>query len=135
MKMQMLPDARACGLALIETYIDALAVEVLLEYHRAALDQIHDFVGFLGGQIGKSHNVPVRTDHDMPVVIGIFLHDHKSPRAAIEHQPLLVFVRGIGQTKNTGIGLGSEDVFNAPRRPKLFHDQTSIHCMGGGSKR
>ena len=69
------------------------------------------------------------------VIIGIFIHDHKSPRTAIEHQPFLVFARGIGQTKNAGIGLGPENVFNAPRRPKLFHDQTSIHRMGGGSKR
>lgn len=65
--------------------------------------------------------MPVRGDHEVPVIVRVLVHNHKIPLTAMQHKPLLVFVHMRRQAENAGIGLGTQDIFQPPRAPQLFH--------------
>ena len=119
--MQMLADARTGGLAEIEPHVDALTVKVLLEDSATTLHKVHDFMGFRAGELRQLGNMAVRTNHDVPVIVGIPVHDDKSASRTMQDKTFLIFFRAFRQTEDTGIGLRPQNIFDAPRRPKLFH--------------
>ena len=121
MEVQMFPDTGSGSLPLVEADIDAFAVKMFLQHQRAALHQVHDLVRLIRFKLGQRHHMPIGTDHDMPVAVREFVHDHKSIPAPVQDQPLLVFIPAFGKTKNTAVRFGTKDVLDAPGRPQLFH--------------
>jgi hypothetical protein len=121
MKVQMFPDARSGRFSNIYTYIDALRRITLLQDSRAALQKQHEFRSFFRGKMVNVHDVTVGGDHEMPIIIGKFVHNDKIPPAAVQDKPLLVFIPVRGQAENAGIGLGSQNILQSPGAPQVFH--------------
>ena len=57
----------------------------------------------------------------MPAIIWKKVHDDKRIPAPIQYQTLLVFTAMWGETEYARIRFGRQDIFYAPRRPKLLH--------------
>jgi hypothetical protein len=123
--MQVFPYAGARGLSLVEANIDAFAMKMLFKDFRAGFQKIHQLPAFLRGQVLKLHDVPVWTDHDVAIVVWIFVHDRKTVPATVKHKSFGVLVRFGRDAEHTFIGFWPKDVTYAPRCPKLFHDKQS----------
>lgn len=121
MEMQVFAYAGAGGFPKVEPDIQAVRGKALLHYVRDLLQKRHAFVRFFRCQIADVHDVAIRGDHQMPVIIRVFVHDHKGRFAPVKDEPLLVFIRAFGQAEHAGVRLGPENIVNAPGRPKLFH--------------
>ena len=113
--MQVFPYAGARGLSLVEANIDAFAMKMLFKDFRAGFQKIHQLPAFLRGQVLKLHDVPVWTDHDVAIVVWIFVHDRKTVPAAVKHKPFGVLVRFGRDAEHTFIGFWPKDVTYAPR--------------------
>lgn len=124
-KMQVFPYAGARGLPLVEAHIDAFAMKMIFQNFRAGFQKIHQLPAFLRGQVLKLHDVPVWTDHDVTIVVWIFVHDHKTVPATVKHKPFGVLVRFGRDAEHAFIGFWPKDVTYAPGCPKLFHDKQS----------
>lgn len=83
MKMQMLPYAGARGFAEIQADIYALTMKMFFEDNDAFLEHTHHFRGFRRRQIFESHYMPVRTDHNVAIIVWKFVHYNEALAATI----------------------------------------------------
>ena len=119
MKMQMLIQTGSGSLAFVQTDIDAVALIHIFDrlfassQHR---DQILPDLVFKGGEAAF---VLVRTEHDMPVVVGITIHDDEAVLAPVEDKfvPVLFWILMIAE--EAGTVLFGEDVIEPPGRIKI----------------
>lgn len=121
MKMQMFAYAGPSRLTEVETDIDAVRSKRALQDIGAVSQKIHHFKRLFLGQVADIHQVAKGGDHEVPVVVGIFVHNDEAALAAMQHQPLFVLGGALGQAEHAGVGFGAEYVFNPPGTPELFH--------------
>lgn len=76
---------------------------------------------FFLGEVENIHEVSVRCHHEMPVVVGVLVHDNKVPSSSIQNQSLFIFFGMVGNAKHAGVRFGSKNIVYAPRAPKMFH--------------
>jgi len=103
MKMQVFADASTGGLPKIQADIYTFTPEMFLENPCAMFEHVHDFRAFLVGKISEIHRMPVWANHDMPVVVGVFVHDNKREGIARQYQTLPVFLHCWRNTENTTV--------------------------------
>ena len=126
MEMQVITDARPGSFAEVKAHVDALRLEKFPEDGGALFEQVHDFGGFLFGKKGKVHHVAQGGHHDMPVVVGEFVHDDERRPASVEDKPFLVVRTVIGRkAKDARIGFRPQDIVHAPRRPQRMSHKTA----------
>lgn len=138
MEVHVLSDARACGLAQVQSHIDALAVETIFKNNGTFLQQVHEFTALFRGEGGEFHHMAVGRHQEMTVAVRKFVHQHENMPASVENESFGILSPMFGNTEDTGIGFGTQNIFDAPWRPKLFHifGYTPLaalyHQYGGG---
>jgi hypothetical protein len=129
MKVQMFANARPGRFSEIQADVDSLRRKALLQYGGALLQQSHHLLGFVRRQITEIHAVAKGSDHNMPVIIRKFIHDHEILFSPVQNQSFLVFILMPGQAKDAGIRLWTKNILDAPRAPKLFHISFRKICI------
>ena len=128
--MQVISNARAANLALVNTDIEAVIMRHLAQNLHGELGQLRNLYGFCLGRVIVERDVAVRADQQVPGVVRVEVENHEGMLAAMHNQRLLVTAAGRGAEGAGLLGvvlLATAHVGGAVRGPQALE---LVRCAG-----
>ena len=128
--MQVISNARAAHLALINANVEAVIMRHLTQNLHGELRQLRNLHGFCLGRIIVKRDVAVRADQQVPGVVRVEVENHEGVLAAVHNQRLLVTAAGRGAEGAGLLGvvlLAAAHVGGAVRGPQALE---LVRCAG-----
>ena len=128
--MQVISNARAANLALINANVEAVIMRHLAQNLHRKLGQLRNLHGFCLGRIIVERDVTIRADQQVPGVVRVEVENHEGMLAAVHNQRLLVTAAGRGAEGAGLLGvilLPTAHVGGAVRGPQALE---LVRCAG-----
>ena len=128
--MQVISNACAAHLALINANVEAVIMRHLAQNLHGELRQLRNLHGFCLGRIIVERDVAVRADEQVPGVVRVEIENHKSVLATVHNQRLLVTAAGRSAEGAGLLGvvlLAATHVGGAVRGPQALE---LVRCAG-----
>ena len=120
MNVQMLSNARASSRPEVQTNIEPIRVQRLLQHLFANHGKFGEFSALTGSEGAQGRGMDMWHDHNVAVVVWIAIHDHKRRVATPEDQMLCIALFLGFVAEDTTDGFLRQDVLHTPRRPDDF---------------
>ena len=128
--MQVISNARAAHLALINANVEAIIMRHLTQNLHGELSQLRDLNGFRLGCIIVERDVAVRADQQVTGVVRVEVENHEGMLAAMHNQRLLITAAGRSAEGAGLLGvvlLATAHVSGAVRGPQALE---LVRCAG-----
>ena len=121
MPVKMFLDSRSRGFPHVQTYVESVGMRGFSQPSAPEFDLCHDFAGSCILYLKKAGDVLIRNDHQMAVVIRIFVENREAMLVPAKDQIFFIDLFPADAAKNAAFFLLSQDIIEPPGSKSDLH--------------